>query len=79
MTKLPILRGEELVKLLESIGFTLVRQKGSHAFLQHSDGKRTVVPIHKGRDIDRGLLRKIIRDIEMTYEGFIRLIQKQDR
>lgn len=79
MTKLPILRGEDLVKLLQSIGFAVVRQKGSHVFLLHRDGRRTVVPVHKGKDIDRGLLRKIIRDIEMTYEEFVELIQEQNR
>ncbi len=76
MTKLPILRGEEIVKLLQSIGFEKIRQKGSHVYLRHPDGRSTVVPIHKGRDIDRGLLRKIIRDVELSYEEFIQLVEK---
>ena len=76
MTKLPILRGEEIVKLLQSIGFEKIRQKGNHVYLGHPDGRSTVVPIHKGRDIDRGLLRKIIRDVELSYEEFIQLVEK---
>lgn len=76
MTKLPILRGEEIVKLLQSIGFEKIRQKGSHVYLRHPDGRSTVVPIHKGKDIDRGLLRKIIRDVELSYEEFIQLVEK---
>ncbi len=79
MTKLPILRGDELVRLLRSLGFVLLRQKGSHVFLRHPDGRRTVVPVHKGRDIDRGLMRKILRDMEMSHDAFVDLIQKSVR
>jgi len=76
VTKFPILGGEEVVKILQGIGFEKIRQKGSHVYLKHPDGRCTVVPIHKGKDIDRGLLRKIIRDVELSYQDFINLIQK---
>ena len=79
MTKLPILKGEEIVKLLQRLGFEIIRQKGSHIFLRHSDGRKTVVPVHKGQDIDRGLLRKIIRDVELSYQEFSELVQRQNR
>ncbi|MEK6260987.1 MAG: type II toxin-antitoxin system HicA family toxin [Planctomycetota bacterium] len=32
------------------------------------DGRRTTVPVHKGRDIGPGLMRKILRDIEVDAE-----------
>ncbi len=60
MSKLPVLSGREVIKSLNKIGFEVVRQKGSHIYLRHADGRTTTVPIHKGRDLDRGLLRKII-------------------
>ncbi|MGA2626607.1 MAG: type II toxin-antitoxin system HicA family toxin [Candidatus Bathyarchaeia archaeon] len=41
--KLPVLSGKEIIKALEQIGFLPVRQKGSHVFLRHPDGRRTVV------------------------------------
>ena len=77
MSKLPTLKGKELVKILEGIGFKKVRQKGSHVRLKHSDGRVTTVPIHKGRIIPKGLLRKIIReDLGLTLEEFLELILK---
>ena len=75
MSKLPNLNGEELIKVLENIGFEKVRQKGSHVRLRHADGRVTTVPVHKGRNIPKGLLRKIIReDLGLTLEEFSRLI-----
>ena len=74
MSRLPILKGEEVIRALENAGFQVVRQKGSHARLKHPDGRVTTVPIHAGRDIGRGLLRKILRDAERTREAFLDLL-----
>lgn len=63
---LPILKPRELIRALERMGFRLLRKsKGSHWQFEHPDGRRTTVPVHKGRDIGPGLLRKILRDIEI--------------
>ncbi|WP_163329306.1 type II toxin-antitoxin system HicA family toxin [Desulfurobacterium thermolithotrophum] len=78
MSKLPILKGGELIKILESMGFKKVRQRGSHVRLKHDDGRVTTVPIHKGRDIPKGLLRKIIReDLELTTEEFLKFLKRK--
>jgi predicted RNA binding protein YcfA (HicA-like mRNA interferase family) len=45
-----------------------MRTKGSHHFLQHTDGRRTVIPVHSGEIIGPGLLAKILRDCEMTAD-----------
>ena len=50
MTKLVVISPAKMAKILEKLGFKLVRQKGSHAFFQHSDGRVTLVPMHKGED-----------------------------
>jgi predicted RNA binding protein YcfA (HicA-like mRNA interferase family) len=49
----------------------LVRSKGSHAFLKHPDGRVTVVPVHSGETIGPGLLRAILRDVEMSVDDLI--------
>ena len=73
MSRLPIMSGFKIVKQLKKNGFTIIRQKGSHAFLKHeNDNRTTIVPIHKGKDIDRSLLRKILNDTELTVEEFLR-------
>ena len=64
---LPILRPEELIGALERMGFTLTRKSpGSHFRYVHADGRRTTVPMHQGKTIGRGLLRKILIDIGVS-------------
>jgi predicted RNA binding protein YcfA (HicA-like mRNA interferase family) len=73
MTKLPLLTAQKVSKVLGKLGFTCVRQKGSHMFFRHPDGRTTVIPNHPGEDIDRGLLNKIIKhDIRINREEFLK-------
>ena len=76
MSKLPVLTGKELISLLKTLGFIEKRRKGSHVFLAHKDGMSTVVPIHSGETIGRGLLSKIIADVGTTKEEFLKLIRR---
>jgi predicted RNA binding protein YcfA (HicA-like mRNA interferase family) len=61
-----------VLRALEALGFRAVRQRGSHVVMRHLDGRTTVVPVHSGEDIGRGLLRKIIRDARVDVEEFLR-------
>jgi predicted RNA binding protein YcfA (HicA-like mRNA interferase family) len=72
MTRLPRLKGKELVRLLEKRGFQLVRTRGSHLFLRHADGRVTTVPVHAGETIGPGLLRSILRDVELSVDDLVR-------
>ena len=74
MSKLPGVRGKEVLSALMKIGFELKRVKGSHHFLRHEDGRTTLVPIHSGESIGTGLLTKILRDCELTREEFRALL-----
>ena len=75
MAKLPQISANEFIKILEKIGFKIVRQKGSHVFLRHNDRRTTVVPNHPGEKLDRGLLNKILRkDIQIDREEFEKLL-----
>ena len=68
MTRLPRLKGKELVRALERAGFVVDRTRGSHVFLRHPDGRTTTVPIHSGETIGPGLLRAILRDVELSVD-----------
>ena len=70
MTRLPIVDFGTLDRMLKHLGFVPVRQRGSHVFYRHADGRTTTVPNHAGRDIARPLLREILREIELTPEQF---------
>ena len=73
MSALRPLKPEKLLKLLGRLGFSVARQRGSHVFLRHADGRTTTVPMHSGEEIDRRLLRKILRDIAVLPEEFLKL------
>ena len=72
MTRFPALEGKEIVAVLETFGFVVERQRGSHLFLKHSDGRTTVIPIHAGENIGPGLFAKILRDVELSREDFLK-------
>jgi len=70
--KLKPLPSKRVIQILERLGFKKIRQRGSHVFLRHPDGRTTIVPIHKGEDIGRGLLQEIIKDTKLTKEEFLK-------
>ena len=74
MTRLPRIKGKELIRALERAGFTVDRARSSHVFLKHADGRATAVPLHSSETLGPGLLRSILRDIEMTAEQLTELL-----
>jgi len=76
MSKLPLVDAKTFEKALLFLGFEIKRQKGSHVFYRHPDGRYTTLPHHKGRDIGSSLTRTILRQIEITPEEFIELLDK---
>ena len=74
MTSFPSLTGKDLLLALKKVDFLLVRVKGSHHFVQHADGRSTVVPIHTGETIGPGLSSKILRDCELSREQLQKLL-----
>lgn len=74
MTSFPSLTGKEIISLLKKAGFIIERQRGSHVFLRHPDGRTTVVPVHPGETIGPGLLSKILRDVEMIRADLLKLL-----
>jgi predicted RNA binding protein YcfA (HicA-like mRNA interferase family) len=61
------LTGKELIRTLKSLGFEVVRTKGSHHRLRHPDGRVTTVPVHSGETIGPGLLGQILHDCDLTH------------
>ena len=75
MPKLSPLKYEEVIKKLKKLGFRLYRQgKGSHElWVRDSDGKVIPVPKHKGKDLRKGTLRAIIKEIGSSVDEFMNL------
>ncbi|HAJ80754.1 MAG TPA: hypothetical protein DCO75_13405 [Fibrobacteres bacterium] len=72
MSKLPSLTGKILIRALKNLGFEEIRIKGSHHFLKHHDNRCTVVPVHSGETIGKGLLLQIFKDCEITKEDLLK-------
>ena len=72
MTRFPALEGKDVVAILKEHGFTEERQRVSHLFMKHVDGRATVVPLHAGETIGPGLFAKILRDVELSREEFLK-------
>lgn len=70
MTRLPVVDFKTMDRLLRKLGFDPVRQRGSHIFYRHADGRTTTLPGHPGRDLARPLVREILREIEITVEQY---------
>ncbi|MGH7482147.1 MAG: type II toxin-antitoxin system HicA family toxin [Longimicrobiales bacterium] len=66
--RLPSMTAPEVVRLLGQHGFERVRQSGSHLILRHPDGRRVTVPMHRGKDLGRGLLSRIMKDAGLSIE-----------
>jgi predicted RNA binding protein YcfA (HicA-like mRNA interferase family) len=73
MPKLPSVKPDEIVRILNRSGFHKVRQKGSH--LQMKRGNLLVtVPMHS-RDLNPGTLKSILRQAKLDDEEFLELYQ----
>jgi predicted RNA binding protein YcfA (HicA-like mRNA interferase family) len=74
--RLPIVKVKLLERLLFYLGFEIKRQKGSHVFYRHPDGRYTTLPHHGNQEIGRSLLRQILREISLSPEQFVETLKK---
>jgi len=71
VAKIPQVSGRTAVKIFSKIGYRAIRQRGSHIRLHHSSKKPLTIPNHK--IVGKGLLRKLLRDSELTIDEFLKL------
>ena len=72
MPKLISVKPKKFIKILLSLGFKERDAEGSHVFFNHPDGRTTVISMHN-REISKGLLRKILNDINLSIEEYDKL------
>lgn len=74
MSKLPSVSGRDAIKVFIKIGYKAARQKGSHIRLLHSNIHRMPLTVPDHKFLGKGLLRKLLRDAEMSIDEFIKLL-----
>ena len=57
-----------MCRILEKLGFEKVHQVGSHARYVHTDGRKTVVPLHGNEELSIGLLKEILKKVKISRE-----------
>jgi len=77
MDKMGTITAKAMIEFLKSLGFELLRQRGSHKFFRHADGRTATVPDHQGEDLGRGITAQILKDIQATREEFMKWSQKR--
>lgn len=71
MPGLPVVSGDDFVDTMRGLGYEIERMRGSHIMIRCPDRKPLTVPRH--RELDRGLLRGLIRDAGLTVDEFVEL------
>jgi predicted RNA binding protein YcfA (HicA-like mRNA interferase family) len=73
MPKIPVVNAKKLIKVLKKNGFIHFRSKGSHQIYVNKEKKISVsVPVHKGRDLGRGITLAVLKDAEISLEKFLK-------
>jgi predicted RNA binding protein YcfA (HicA-like mRNA interferase family) len=74
LSKLPVISGKQLCKILSKIGYYIDHHTGSHLILRNENPphRRMTIPNHK--EIAKGTLRAIIREAGLTLEEFKNLL-----
>ncbi len=75
MPPVPVLRASEIIRALDRAGFQATRQRGSHIRLRHPNGRVVTVPEPGSQDVGRGLLRKILRDADLSVSDLLDLLK----
>jgi len=75
MTRLLPVTGRKMCRILEKLGFEKVHQVGSHARYVHTDGRKTVVPLHGNEELSIGLIKEILKQVKITREIYEKMRQ----
>ncbi len=71
--KLPVVSGKEFVKRLKKKGYQFVHQEGSHMIIRLDVSPYTKLSVPNHKELDRGLLRSLIKDADISVDEFIGL------
>lgn len=74
--KLPVVSAYQVIRVLQHIGYEIVRQRGSHIRLRdETDPNHLPVTVPNHKTIKPGLLQQILRDANLTVDQFLSLLK----
>lgn len=76
MPDVPVIKSQDFYSCLIKYGCELISIKGSHHKIRYmANGRVTVIPVHKGREIKKGLFIAILKQLQIDIDAFIVFIK----
>ncbi|MCD4815472.1 MAG: type II toxin-antitoxin system HicA family toxin [Methanosarcinales archaeon] len=73
--KLPRVTANEIIKIVEKLGFHLSRQSGSHKIFKNNEGKRVTIAYHSGKILHPKIIKSILADVGMSVDKFKKIMK----
>ncbi len=74
--KLPRVTANEMIKIVEKLGFHFSRQSGSHKIYKNDEGKRVTIAYHSGKILHPKIVKSILVDAGISADEFKRMMKK---
>jgi predicted RNA binding protein YcfA (HicA-like mRNA interferase family) len=74
--KLPRVTANEIIKIVEKLGFSFSRQSGSHKIYMNDEGKRVTIAYHSGKILHPKVIKSILVDVGISVDEFKKMVKK---
>jgi predicted RNA binding protein YcfA (HicA-like mRNA interferase family) len=74
--KLPRVTANEMIKIVERLGFRFSRQSGSHKIYKNDEGKRVTIAYHSGKILHPKIVKSILDDAGLSVDEFKKMMKK---
>ena len=74
--KLPRVTANEMIKIVEKMGFHFIRQSGSHKIYKNNEGKRVTIAYHSGKILHPKIIKSILVDVGISVDEFKKIIKR---
>lgn len=74
--KLPRVTANEMIKIVEKLGFHFSRQSGSHKIYKNDEGKRVTIPYHSGEILHPKVVKSVLVDAGLSVDEFKKMLKK---
>ncbi|HUW68127.1 MAG TPA: type II toxin-antitoxin system HicA family toxin [Candidatus Nanoarchaeia archaeon] len=73
--KLPRVTANEMIKIVEKLGFRFSRQSGSHIIYKNDEGKRVTIAYHSGKILHPKVVKNILVDAGLSVDEFKKMMK----
>ena len=74
--KLPRVTANEMIRIVEKMGFHFIRQSGSHKIYKNNEGKRVTIAYHSGKILHPKIIKSILVDVGISVDEFKKMMKR---